>query len=161
LPVVGHSGPGVNGHDLEVLIDRTVVTDLGGHGVVDGSHFAVSIPVPYLTEGAHMLWLRPRGALDHHGWCHRHLHFWRPDAGHSLAAGLTIVPIPKTQIWRMRRPTIEVGGTRPPVRILSERRALGVHGAALVDLREARPGRQILTARMGGRVLETRRLLVR
>ena len=161
LPVVGHSGQGVNGHDLEVLIDRTVVTDLGGHGVVDGSRFAVSIPVPYLTEGAHMLWLRPRGTADHHGWCHRHLHFWRPDAGQSLAAGLTIVPIPRTPIWRMRRPTVEIGGARAPVRILSERRALDVHGAALVDLREAPQGRQVLTARMGGRILETRRLLVR
>jgi MoaA/NifB/PqqE/SkfB family radical SAM enzyme len=161
LPVFGHSGPGVHGHDLEVLIDRTVVADLGSHGVVDGSNFAVSIPVPYLTEGAHMLWLRPRGALDHHGWCHRHLHFWRPDAVRSLASGLTVVQIPRTRTWRLRRPTIEIDGTRQPVRFLSERRALGVHGAALVDLRAAPSGPKVLTARMGGKLLETRRLLVR
>jgi len=161
LPVVGHSGASVHGHDLQVMIDHTVVTDLGCHGVVDGSRFAVSIPVPYLTEGAHLLWLRPRGALEHPGWCHRHLHFWRPDADRSLAIGLTIVPIPRTRIWPTRRPIIEIDRARQPVRVLRERRGLDVHGAALVDLRKASPGPQVLTARMGGKVLEIRRVLVR
>jgi MoaA/NifB/PqqE/SkfB family radical SAM enzyme len=161
LPVVGRSGPGGDGHDLEVLIDRTVVADLGNHGVVDGSSFAVSIPVPYLTEGAHMLWLRPRGALDHSGWCHRHLHFWRPDANRSLAVGMTIVSIPRKRSSFISGPIIEIAGSQPPVSILRERRGSGVHGAVVVDLRQAPSGPQVLTARMGGKILETRRLLVR
>ena len=161
LPIVGHSGTSTHGHDLEVLIDRTVVADFGCDGVVDGSRFAVSIPVPYLTEGAHMLWLRPRGELEHRGWCHRHVHFWRPDGDRSLATGMTIVSIPRLRIWHTRRPTIEIDGSSPPVCVLRERRALDTHGAVLVDLRDARPGPQTLTARLGGQTFETRRLLVR
>jgi len=160
LPVVGQFGSSLHGHDLEILIDRTVVADFGRDGVVDGSGFAVSIPVPFLTEGAHMLWLRPRGALEHHGWCHRHVHFWRPDADRSLATGLTIVAIPRKRIWSVRRPTIEIDGTRPPVRVLHVRRALDTHRAVIVDLRETQPGPRVLTARLGGWIFEKRRLLL-
>jgi len=160
LPVVGRSGPRVHGHDLEILIDRTVVANLGSHGVVDGSRFAVSIPVPYLTEGAHLLWLRPRGALDHCGWCHRHVHFWRPDADRSLAIGMTILPIPRKRRWSLSRPIVEIDGSFPPVSLLRERRAFGVHGAVLVDLRDAPSGPQVLTVRMGRKILVTRKLLV-
>jgi MoaA/NifB/PqqE/SkfB family radical SAM enzyme len=161
LPIIGHQGTSTHGHNLEVVIDSTVVADFRCDGVVDGSDFAVSIPVPYLTEGAHMLWLRPRGATEHHGWCHRHVHFWRPDRDRSLATGLTIVPIPRSRVWQMRNLTFEIDGRSPPVRILRERRAFDRHGAVIVDLRDAQPGPQVLTARTGGKIFDTRTLLVR
>jgi MoaA/NifB/PqqE/SkfB family radical SAM enzyme len=161
LPVTGDCGASVDGHDLEVLIDETVVADLGRHGVIEDAHFAVSVPVPFLSEGAHLLWLRPRGELGHPGWCRRHVHFWRPDGDRSLASGLTIVSMPRTRPWRRRTPVIEIGSRRPRAHVLRERRGFGVYRAALVDLRDVPTGSQALTARLDGEVVEEREVLVR
>jgi len=161
LPVTGCCGTAVGALDLEVLIDETVVADLGRRGVVDGSRLAVSIPIPFLTEGAHMLWLRPRGAAGRRGWCHRHVQFWRPEGDLPLATGLAIVPMPRARPWSNRSPTVEIADRRRPARVLRERRSLGVRGAVVVDLSTAPPGPQIVTARLGDEIIESRKVLVR
>ena len=43
-----------------------------------GRRFALEVPVPYLTEGAHVLSLRTNGEQPVPGWCRRTVHFHRP-----------------------------------------------------------------------------------
>ena len=40
--------------------------------------FALHGPVPFITEGAHLLWVRRRGDVSGPGYCYREIHLWRP-----------------------------------------------------------------------------------
>lgn len=72
-----------------LYIDRTPVADLGT-AVIGEGRFLMVVPVPYLTEGAHVLSL---GFADQEtsppspGWDRRTIHFWRPreSADHLVA----------------------------------------------------------------------------
>lgn len=67
--------------DYELMIDETPVANFHDDAVtrIDGSEFEMCIPVPFLTEGAHLLWTRR--ASDLSGSEPRELYFWRDRAG--------------------------------------------------------------------------------
>ncbi|HKR65771.1 MAG TPA: radical SAM protein [Thermoanaerobaculia bacterium] len=55
--------------DVDVMIDETPVANITTRA------FARSLPVSFLSEGAHVVWLRSR---EGRGFAHRTIHFWRP-----------------------------------------------------------------------------------
>ena len=57
--------------DLELMIDHTKVYECSATG-----RFAIEAPIPFVSEGAHLLWLRPRG--EECGWPAREVFLWRP-----------------------------------------------------------------------------------
>jgi MoaA/NifB/PqqE/SkfB family radical SAM enzyme len=149
LAVVGQL-PGIpwrGRSSVEVVLDRIVVARLDRGGVVAGREFAIGIPVPYLTEGAHMLWLRPAESPTHPGWARRHVHFWRPNAGsHAATSGLFILTLPLVR--PSRAATLELdGGAARAVRWLTGRGVDGLLGAAIVDTSDLERGRHTLTVR--------------
>jgi MoaA/NifB/PqqE/SkfB family radical SAM enzyme len=130
-------------HDLDVVIDRTVVAHIGSGAVIANREFVISIPVPYLTEGAHIIRLRPGQAPQHRGWAHRTVHFWRPDAGaETLATDIFVLPI---AVPRLRgRPRVLVDGAPTHYRWMRGGRFHGRHGAAVVDTARLAPGSHVL-----------------
>ncbi|HSN69338.1 MAG TPA: SPASM domain-containing protein, partial [Thermoanaerobaculia bacterium] len=59
----------------EVVIDGCPLSAIEA---VEGGRFVASGEVPFLTEGAHILWIRdPDDPAS--GWDHREVHFWRPE----------------------------------------------------------------------------------
>ena len=63
---------------FEVMIGFTPVASLGD-AVFSGRHrFTMTLALPYLTEGAHVLWVR-RAGEGLRGWGHRDIYFWRPE----------------------------------------------------------------------------------
>jgi len=59
-----------------ILIDRCPVAELS-KDMLSGSRFEVSLEVPYLTEGEHLLSLAFPGD-NRPGWSRRPFSFWRP-----------------------------------------------------------------------------------
>jgi hypothetical protein len=60
---------GLSPRDIDVMIDYTHVEYLNGRS------FKVLVPTSFLTEGAHVLWMRNR---EGRGCAFREVHFWRP-----------------------------------------------------------------------------------
>lgn len=58
-----------SGDDLELMIDHTPVT------LLNAGPFEGEVPIRYVTEGAHVVWARRRGASE--GWGHRQIFLWR------------------------------------------------------------------------------------
>lgn len=63
--------------DYELMIDETPVANFHDDAVtrIDGSEFEICVPVPFLTEGAHLLWTRRTSDLS--GGEPREVYFWR------------------------------------------------------------------------------------
>jgi len=94
LYLEGHLRRGVDPRDIDVMIDVTPVANLYDSGLFDGRSFLQFVPTHFLTEGAHVLWLRDRTGS---GWAHREIHFWRPsdDSAIDVLDQATIV-MPRT-----------------------------------------------------------------
>jgi MoaA/NifB/PqqE/SkfB family radical SAM enzyme len=136
--------------DLELMVDATPVAQLAAAAVVDGRDFALAVPVPYLSEGAHLLWLRSRSSEHHSGWARRTVHFWRPVRGpDALAADLLVLPLALPR--RAGRPRILVDGAPAACRWLRGGRIRGRHGAAVLDTSGLAPGEHVLRAEVRGR----------
>jgi hypothetical protein len=54
--------------DWELMIDHTAVANLNDKARLDGDRFALVLPLPFVTEGAHTLWFRRRGDGAGFGW---------------------------------------------------------------------------------------------
>jgi MoaA/NifB/PqqE/SkfB family radical SAM enzyme len=63
---------------FEVMLGYTPVANLGCATFVDQTSFTMNLSLPYLTEGAHVIWIRRLGDCSD-GWAHRDFYFWRPD----------------------------------------------------------------------------------
>ncbi len=115
LVVTGRLPPGamqgVNGHRPLLYIDRTPVSNLTEAVVADG-RFLLVLPVPYLSEGAHVLSLRlaeqgtsaPPGLADP-GWSRRTFHFWHCPGGDREAMAATRTA---AVVLTLRRPASSV-----------------------------------------------------
>lgn len=67
--IEGRVRRGVDPRSIDVMIDYTHVEYL------NAARFRVLVPTSFLTEGAHMLWMRNR---EGRGCAFREVHFWRP-----------------------------------------------------------------------------------
>ena len=68
-PLIVHGATGMPMH-LELMIDHTCVYRLRATG-----RFAIETPIPFVTECAHLVWMRPAG--EERGWPAREVFLWR------------------------------------------------------------------------------------
>jgi radical SAM protein with 4Fe4S-binding SPASM domain len=73
LRITGRVQRGIRRADVEVMIDETPVETLV-HAAVDRDTYTLGVPTHFLTEGAHILWLRHR---DGRAFAQREVHFRR------------------------------------------------------------------------------------
>ena len=123
--------------DVELMVDATPVANFLDAGYFDGDELAFSLPIPFVTEGAHTIWARRRGETS--GWGHREVFLWRPDARGSevRAADDALVVLPLHE-----KPSI----AWPHVRWRRMRNARGVMNVGVADLRAMSPGSHDLGA---------------
>jgi MoaA/NifB/PqqE/SkfB family radical SAM enzyme len=134
--------------DFELMVDDTPVANFQDRGYFDGREFIVEANVDFVTEGAHVIWARRRGARD--GWGHRQLFLWRPEsgvAGHALFV-----------VGRLA-PSLFIGGHRwRDVRWRTMRDMGGINMVGLADLQTLPPGDYAAEVRSFGRVVAARRI---
>ncbi len=70
----------------DVMIDDCAIPSLD---LMEDGRFVASGEVPFLTEGAHVVWIRGRNGEAAEGWDHREIHFWRPAAQEGAIARTT------------------------------------------------------------------------
>jgi MoaA/NifB/PqqE/SkfB family radical SAM enzyme len=75
IVITGRLADGVDPIDVDLVIDYTPLANVNDKAVFDGHRFSLSLAVPDLTDGAHMLWARRHG--DPRGYAHREVHFCR------------------------------------------------------------------------------------
>lgn len=135
---------------IEVLLDQTPVATLG---LVTrrGRRFALSVPVPYLSEGAHVLSLRKDGDGTAPGWCRRTVHFLRPEVRDGAQ------PVTRNALVRLllarptRRPLVWIGGLRWDwVRWHLHREKGALWGTVLLDLEPLPLGRHRMVVEAAG-----------
>jgi radical SAM protein with 4Fe4S-binding SPASM domain len=139
--------------DYEVMIDHTVAGNLNDATPHSRRNFTVAGDVPYLTEGAHVLWLRQRG--QEQGWGHREVHFWRPPAAAGTmriadAAGIAVAS--SALRWQTARCYID-GQEWTDVEWTRSRAAGKRYRVAQVDTRKLPPGTYLLEVRARRRVV--------
>lgn len=91
LVITGRVWTDIN--DVELMIDETAIGLLRDIALTDLSSFTLSAEVPFLTEGAHVVWLRRRGFAS--GSAHREFFFWRPEATDLRATNRAIFTAPR------------------------------------------------------------------
>ncbi|HVE72617.1 MAG TPA: SPASM domain-containing protein, partial [Thermoanaerobaculia bacterium] len=74
LYVSGELAEGIDPVDVTVMLDHTPIENLNHAGRFTGSAFLLTLPVHFVTEGAHILWMRHR---DGRAYAHREVHLWR------------------------------------------------------------------------------------
>jgi MoaA/NifB/PqqE/SkfB family radical SAM enzyme len=90
LVVTGSVAASLELTEVELMIDATPAANFKDAGHFDGDAFAFSLPIPYVTEGAHVIWARRRGAAS--GWAHREVFLWRPGATPASPSPLRSAP---------------------------------------------------------------------
>ena len=70
----GELADGIDPVDVTVMLDQTPIENVNHAGRFSGRSFVLKLPVHFLTEGAHILWIRHR---DGRAYGHREVHFWR------------------------------------------------------------------------------------
>ncbi len=75
LVVVGRVDASLPPEEIELMIDATTVASFR-NAARHGDLFGFSLPLPFVTEGAHTIWARRRGETS--GWAHREVFLWRP-----------------------------------------------------------------------------------
>lgn len=60
----------------ELMIDRTPIANFHASARVTGKHFEMTLPISYVSEGAHMVWARRSGEPT--GCAYREVFVWRP-----------------------------------------------------------------------------------
>src|SRR5213078_1992350 len=61
-----------------LMIDETAVANFRDAALMHGRSFVMSLPLAYVSEGAHILWARRRGSSEGVG--HRQVYLWRPES---------------------------------------------------------------------------------
>ena len=77
IDLAGSITPPAEASSFEVMIGNVPVENLGSAIFAPGGRFRMILAPPYLTEGAHVLWIRKAGESSR-GWAHRNFYFWRP-----------------------------------------------------------------------------------
>ena len=119
------------------MIDATPVANFHDAGYFDGDEFAFSLTLPFVTEGAHVIWARRRGETS--GWAHREVFLWRPEGPELRAVdeALLVLPLGESLEW-------------PHVRWTTMQGPSGLMNVGRADLRALPPGKYDL----GGFVLQ-------
>jgi MoaA/NifB/PqqE/SkfB family radical SAM enzyme len=91
---------------VELMIDETSVANFRDAALLNGSSFVMSLPLAYVSEGAHVLWARRRG--DSGGVGHRQLFFWRPDSEATRATEEALLVVERDPT--LRPPQLTIGG---------------------------------------------------
>jgi MoaA/NifB/PqqE/SkfB family radical SAM enzyme len=77
--VAGALAPGAHASMFELMLGYTPVANLGEATFSNNTQFRMRLNLPYLTEGAHVMWVRKAGDSSA-GWSYRDFFFWRPGA---------------------------------------------------------------------------------
>jgi MoaA/NifB/PqqE/SkfB family radical SAM enzyme len=138
--------------DFELMIDATPVANFNDAGCFAADEFVIELPIGYVSEGAHVVWVRHRGATS--GWGHRQVFLWRPGDGvttHALyVLSRDAAPLP---------PALFIGEHRwPRVAWKTMYSTRGLKMVGLADLASLPPGDYAAEVRLLGRVVETGRL---
>lgn len=64
--------------DVELMIDETPVANFGDRAEGEANAFTLRVPIEYVTEGAHVVWVRVQGS--ERGYGHREVFLWRPES---------------------------------------------------------------------------------
>ncbi len=135
LPIRGRLPNG--GPPPDLVIDRQFVVPLRDAAVWNSEEFLAVLDVPFLTEGAHLLSLRPRGETGDDSM--RTIHFWRPESEASVVRATTAVALGRRFPSFAFRASISVDGQPWPMSrwicSRAEPRAL-----AWLDLENLSPG---------------------
>ena len=132
-----------------LCLDREPVAVLD-HAVVDGGRFALLLPVPYLTEGEHILSLARRGTRGP-GVSTRSVSFWRPTDCDDIDVQRSVIPAVSTagigvRLWSRARAARVVVDGRPwkAADWYCSRIGAEWRGIAVLDLRRLPLGRHEL-----------------
>jgi hypothetical protein len=133
--------------DFELMIDETPVANFNESGCFAGNEFVLEVPAGYVSEGAHVVWARRRGAGS--GWGHRQVFLWRPDDGATTHA-LYVLPREAAPL----PPTLYIGEHRwPRVWWKTMHGTRGAKMVGLADLESLPPGEYAAEVRLLGRVV--------
>jgi MoaA/NifB/PqqE/SkfB family radical SAM enzyme len=138
--------------ELELMVDNTPVANFNDCGYFKGREFVLQAPVDFVSEGAHVVWARRRGAIE--GWGHREVFLWRPPAGVATHA---VFAVPR----RMAplAPALSIGRRRwDRVEWKTMRSTRGMKMVGLADVSALPPGDYAAEVRFLGRVVAERRL---
>jgi MoaA/NifB/PqqE/SkfB family radical SAM enzyme len=127
LVVTGRVAASLRLTDVELMIDATPVANFHDAGYFDGDEFAFSLTLPFVTEGAHVIWARRRGETS--GWAHREVFLWRPEGTELRAVddALLVLPLGESLEW-------------PHVRWTTMQGPSGMMNVGRADLRALPPG---------------------
>jgi MoaA/NifB/PqqE/SkfB family radical SAM enzyme len=98
------------GGDFEVMIDDTAVGQVASAESRGG--FVFHGNAPWLTEGAHLLWIRRSGDGSGRGWAHREIFLWRPDQAGPAVRMTTAGAIHHFAPTTVRMFSMHIGGHR-------------------------------------------------
>lgn len=94
IVVTGRRDESISAVDFELMIDNTPVANFNDCGYFNRSTFVLEVPVPFVSEGAHIVWARRRGTVA--GWAYRQIFLWRSDYGDRARAAMhTIFSFPR------------------------------------------------------------------
>ena len=126
-----------------VMIDCEPVATIAD-AVFDGASFALSIRVPYLTEGEHVLSLAIPGERQP-GWSRRTFRFWRPHEDRNMITALNTLAVGQRLFTRAREATVCIDGLGwLSTKWLCSRNRAAWRGLTIVDLDGLDAGRHDL-----------------
>ena len=85
------------GDEWELMLDETPLgrTSRAWRSQPAG-YFVLSGPIPFVTEGAHLLWARRVGDCERGGAAWREVHLWRPESPARLVPKAVAFPAPRS-----------------------------------------------------------------
>jgi MoaA/NifB/PqqE/SkfB family radical SAM enzyme len=135
-----------NPSEIELIIDETALGSLEDVALIDGTRFFVVAPMPFLTEGAHIVWLRGRGETL----TRCEFFFWRPDSKSVRVTNRIIIPMERRRASRYAKIVID-GHDWPHVTWSVAANGGKQYSVADVDLVALPAGVHDLSARILGR----------
>ena len=109
----------------QVFLDQNRMASLADYAAIDGDQFVAVMPVDFVSEGAHLLSLRPPGGREEQGWGHRWLQIG-PLAGGDVAGVSRVAVAVTIQNPERRPPRLRIDGRRHGI----DRWVCGEHGGA-------------------------------
>lgn len=132
--------------EVELMIDRTPVGRLREIAFVNGESFALSLQCAFVSEGAHVLWLRRRGA--ERGFGHREVFLWRPDVSGVRLTDRMLVAVPR----EAPPARLRIGGNEwPATEWRTMRAANGMARVGIAELGALAPGEYEANVEIEGR----------
>src|SRR5439155_20625126 len=136
--------------DYERMIDSTAVAAFNDAAFRAGAEFVLQVPIEFVSEGAHIVWIRRRGAAA--GWAHRQVFLWRPSKRAGCATDRAVFAIPRRVA--PLPPSLEIDGrVWPHVEWKTMHGTRGITMVGVADLSALPPGNYTAGVRLVGRVV--------